>query len=372
MFKQKVNEIEYDIIALDVTERLNVLSLYANNTSIQNVTFDNVKKESSSATTVPSNTLSSPETPQESVSAKIYQPEFDYMEESDIENESDYNYSSDEEGDDPENEKPEPDLIFYSTIAAKAKPSAASDGGDDAVFKTKKCLGVFDGVGGSRENGVDPSLFSSTLASLTHDNIEILGPGKCALALQNAEKDINLPGSSTALVVGLDGVRLKGLQVGDSVIMVIRDDRVVMRTHPEQHYFNCPKQIFRGSDSAKTGMYIDFKVRPGDILVLGTDGLWDNAFDEQIKCVVRKFLMHHYDRKRKRFHSDENLSHSDAASTRLRQLAKLLVHVAFRQSMESDYETPFSFDARAHGFDLPGGKPDDITVILAEVHENKK
>ena len=41
------------------------------------------------------------------------------------------------------------------------------------------------------------------------------------------------------------------------------------------------------SDSPSSSMRFELVVQPGDVLVLGTDGLWDNCFDEEIMNVVK-------------------------------------------------------------------------------------
>jgi hypothetical protein len=81
--------------------------------------------------------------------------------------------------------------------------------------------------------------------------------------------------------------------------------------------------------------------------VMGTDGLWDNLFDYDVKKCLK------------------------AHSTNLELQADCLVTYAEFMSYKKDYKSPFSTVAtRDYGRDPEkdlGGKQDDITVIVAKV-----
>ncbi|KAJ0083789.1 hypothetical protein Patl1_31006 [Pistacia atlantica] len=93
----------------------------------------------------------------------------------------------------------------------------------------------------------------------------------------------------------------------------------------------------------------------GDTIVMGSDGLFDNVFDHEIVSMMAKF--------------------SDVAET-----AKAIANLARNHSMDSNFDSPYSMEARAKGFDVPlwkkilglkltgtSGKLDDITVIVGQV-----
>lgn len=48
-------------------------------------------------------------------------------------------------------------------------------------------------------------------------------------------------------------------------------------------------------------------------------------------------------------------------------VAEMLAKEAEKFSYLSNYMSPFAEGARAHGYECSGGKPDDITVIVAQV-----
>eukprot|EP00983_Pelagomonas_calceolata_P047924 1140850-Pelagomonas_calceolata.AAC.3 len=65
---------------------------------------------------------------------------------------------------------------------------------------------------------------------------------------------------------------------------------VVFHSPSQQHGFNFPFQIgsFDSmSDSPSASQKFSVPVEVGDVIVLGTDGLWDNCFDEEITAVIK-------------------------------------------------------------------------------------
>ena len=96
------------------------------------------------------------------------------------------------------------------------------------------------------------------------------------------------------------------------------------------------------------------KVQHNDIVVMATDGVTDNLFDEQIidQCV----------RPHVQKDSGELPRPEDAAIC----ISMLAEAVSYSKTLE----TPWTKHAVAHGRDQQdelGGKPDDITVIVAQI-----
>lgn len=76
--------------------------------------------------------------------------------------------------------------------------------------------------------------------------------------------------------------------IGDSGFMVVRGGHVVHRSEEQQHYFNTPYQLsvpppaHSGqvlSDSPDSADTSDFAVENGDVILLATDGVFDNVPD---------------------------------------------------------------------------------------------
>lgn len=77
------------------------------------------------------------------------------------------------------------------------------------------------------------------------------------------------------------------------------------------------------------------------MLVLGTDGLWDNLFDNEILELLA------------------TPSTPEAAAERI-------AAAAYARSKERRARTPFAVHARQQGYFFPGGKQDDITVLVVQ------
>ena len=76
--------------------------------------------------------------------------------------------------------------------------------------------------------------------------------------------------------------------------------------------------------------------------MLGTDGLWDNVYDADIL---------------------EILQGGASPTEMVERLAKLAVRMGEKLTGNS----PFSDRGLQHGLNYPGGKMDDVTVIIARV-----
>ena len=85
---------------------------------------------------------------------------------------------------------------------------------------------------------------------------------------------------------------------------------------------------------------------------MGTDGLWDNLYDADIEKYLTAFLS-----------NDEQINKPEI-------IAKLIAQQAEKMSQKMEYESPFTREAKKHGLVYMGGKPDDITVVVAQIIEN--
>ena len=98
-------------------------------------------------------------------------------------------------------------------------------------------------------------------------------------------------------------------------------------------------------------MLITRMVSRGDILVLGSDGLFDNLHDHEIVAAAEASMA--------------AMSPAQARSTAgARALAQSIASKAFENSLDKRLDTPYSQGATEE-FDMvySGGKADDITVV---------
>ncbi|KAF9437987.1 hypothetical protein BGZ76_010274 [Entomortierella beljakovae] len=174
--------------------------------------------------------------------------------------------------------------------------------GEDSYFRRHDALGVADGVGGwSNTTGANPALYSRKLMHYAflelekYDNIEedafydyynvdpvhIMEESYEQSAI-DAKKE-GLIGSSTACIAILRDDELRIANLGDCGVSIIRRNEFAFRTEEQQHSFNYPYQLGTGSsDTPQDAQVFTVKVESGDIVVMGTDGIFDNLFDEDI------------------------------------------------------------------------------------------
>ncbi|KAF9154016.1 Protein phosphatase PTC7 [Linnemannia schmuckeri] len=277
------------------------------------------------------------------------------------------------------------------------------DAGEDAFFHvstpSRVALGVADGVGGWSEVGVDPALFSWALmdnaeavARLTDvdqsgadakDSQTDHSAGKIPLDAQTildgayselVQSGKVEAGSSTACILSLCKVTgtLRASNLGDSAYLLIRDNKCIYESPSQQHFWNCPYQLtvlppgYPGAkqhvmDMPKDAAQSTHQLQDGDVIVLATDGFWDNVFTkEAIELVDRELGDVIQQTKRGLGHG---ASVEDVVG-RVRALSQRLTNTARRFSLDQKRSTPFSQSARHI---RSGGKVDDITVIVTLV-----
>jgi len=230
-------------------------------------------------------------------------------------------------------------------------PLKVAKGGEDAFFvgtcNGNLAIGVADGVGGWGHQGIDPSLVSKGLMLGAKHAFEKIGTVDPVEIMEYGHKQVqHITGSSTALVIVFTegGKKLTAANLGDSGFMVLRDNQVLFRSEEMQHFFNFPYQLGTGhTTTAHDSQIITLDLQEGDLVIAGTDALFDNLFDEEIVNIV------------KNAQPNENLAHT-------------LAHAVFQRGYTSQ---PSPFMRVAHRLGLidteRGGKPDDITVVVARV-----
>lgn len=337
------------------------------------------------------------------------------------------------------------ELVFQTWAYCKAKPSPPSvytyekeiekrkeallfrerpsftnlDCGEDSFFVARhnKAMGVADGVGGWRKSGVDPSAFSNALMAhakaYTDQHEKELDPQKIMDAAHKKvlkEKKVKA-GSSTACIATLkqnkDGSHeLDVANLGDSGLLVVRDRKYVFRAREQQHSFNAPYQLAvvppskagrSIDDTAKDAAREKVKVQEGDVILMGTDGLFDNCFPEHlaedagwIGWLPSNYSWGAGSNPGGQNHTDHPYHNSNAFLAHIPlvgrwlgvsgigneslgvtdpfRVAQRLVMNASKTSLDRSSITPWSMAYRRRGRDhYTGGKPDDITVILGRI-----
>ena len=158
-----------------------------------------------------------------------------------------------------------------------------------------------DGVGGWAESGVDPARFARQFCANVDKRLEGDVDGNeyskdPKRLLIDAVEDTREVGSSTAVIVSLDRDEqlLRTCNLGDSGYLLLRKNGLdltsVFRSKEQTHGFNFPYQIGTGGDDPAKADTQVHEVEHNDIVVVGTDGLFDNLFDVRIIELIRPFI----------------------------------------------------------------------------------
>ncbi|CEM28899.1 unnamed protein product [Vitrella brassicaformis CCMP3155] len=307
------------------------------------------------------------------------------------------------------------ELLLCPSARVISKPN----GGHDSYFHSTTAMGVYDGVSGvARVPGCDPKAFSSRLAMecnkaekhITEAGYQSKTHKRAATVLSEGISGLRssgLRGSTTAVLCTVHGTNLDVACIGDSRVSVYRRQGEkgnfveIYRsrtTHFRPHdTFNCPAQVSRvplevpgryhthwsrdapfapaTPESLRELMSEEtVRIRVGDMVVMGSDGLWDNLFQHQVARIINS--THTATTRGTRSNSSSPVAVSEAVSD-------ALVKAAYQCSILRDILSPFTLEARAHarrevakmGLSAPlglrqdasmlGGKPDDITCVAA-------
>ncbi|KAJ0097584.1 hypothetical protein Patl1_28890 [Pistacia atlantica] len=184
-------------------------------------------------------------------------------------------------------------------------PAKEETGGEDAHFicVDEQAIGVADGVGGWADVGVDSGEFARELMShsVTAVQDEPKGEIDAARVLEKAHSSTKAKGSSTACIIALTSKQslehqtstepdkgIHAINLGDSGFIVVRDGCTIFQSPVQQHGFNFTYQLESGNtgDLPSSGQVYTIPVVPGDVIVAGTDGLFDNLYNNEVTAVV--------------------------------------------------------------------------------------
>jgi len=248
-------------------------------------------------------------------------------------------------------------------------PEKAEKGGEDAYFYQEdndfSMAAVFDGVGGWNDEGIDPKIWAQAMADNTMEYMQ--SEAGIITALDEAYAETlrsKIQGSCTAVVVkhNKGTTTLQYANLGDSGVAIYRNGRIFFETAEQTLAFNYPYQL--SSDRSETPQDADrgsIPIKQGDIIVLGSDGLWDNLYHVEINKML-------------------------SSAVDAQEMAEKLTIAAFQASNDDKRWAPFGQKAVENLYahrepeDLDwesepapltqwlGGKSDDISVVVGTVY----
>lgn len=255
-------------------------------------------------------------------------------------------------------------LRFYSSACCLPDPNKKTEGED--AYMITPCGTVFavaDGVGGWSEVGIDSGEYSRELCRNAAKIVLNRGETNPRAIMRYAFDHSTAIGTSTCCVISIEKNVLKAANLGDSGFMVLRPTAsgfsFIMQTEEQQHSFNVPHQIGTNSlDMPHDAHQYELQMHPGDIVIAGTDGLFDNLSCEDIKSELEKHMS------LLSIKDSINLSNDQKI---LKKIASHIATTAYLVSKDHRVTTPFGINAAKHGFRHEGGKNDDITVVVSVV-----
>ncbi|EPS38872.1 hypothetical protein H072_7354 [Dactylellina haptotyla CBS 200.50] len=252
----------------------------------------------------------------------------------------------------------------------------------------------------------------------------VMSPSAVDAARAKGVNPIGLPTSNTQRYHGtttftgcvLHKDILHVVNVGDSHCLVLRpstlptpdtkntdeehtDPGFLFRTKEGWHYFDCPRQL--GTDSPDTPLenatVSSVRVRNGDIVILATDGMLDNLWEEEVISIILKTLavsaggddqawemeLGQMMRKKGKKRVEEgvnvafreilaktdnaDLGDGDDGGELMTKIAAELVKAAKVVATDPYAESPWMERALEEGIGAEGGKLDDISVVIGRV-----
>ncbi|KAM4055204.1 stage II sporulation protein E (SpoIIE) domain-containing protein [Hirsutella rhossiliensis] len=202
--------------------------------------------------------------------------------------------------------------------------SSRPDSGHDAFFVSRVndsgavALGVADGVGGWTDSGVNPADFSHGLcdymAAVAYEHGPAASTPLTARRLMQKGYDavcndgsVHAGGSTACVAIAAPDGILDVANLGDSGFLHLRLNAVNAYSEPQTHAFNTPFQLslipprvaarmaaFGGtqlSDLPHDADVTHHRVRHGDVLVLATDGVLDNLFNQDILRIASRVMV---------------------------------------------------------------------------------
>jgi len=266
------------------------------------------------------------------------------------------------------------EIVLVAGASMVPHPDKAATGGEDAYFISTArngAVAVADGVGSWVMDGVNPAEFPRQLVSNLQDalgKVEWQGTEDgLRPVLQAAHAAATAPGSATVIVAAAgEGGVVHVANLGDCGLRVVRDGACTFATTDMLHDYNTPYQLGRVeeneeeyyTDSPDEAELYDIEVGPGDALVIASDGLFDNLFDEEIARITDQLV-----------NGEQTVRAAERAAAALSAAATVKIQ-------DSLSRTPW-IDAAARAGQLPplqrvrprGGKVDDITVVVVVVRK---
>ncbi|KAH9593000.1 PPM-type phosphatase domain [Trypanosoma melophagium] len=283
-------------------------------------------------------------------------------------------------------------------------PDKQETGGEDAFLSLLGVQAVLDGVSWWKEHRtVDAGLYSAALAREMHAYAEeeLMGanPSSSLDVLQYAYdvcRADEIEGTATALVATLQPPRDDGKEVaaahkarcctnpildicslGDCTAVLVRRGRVVFVSSEQTHDLDFPYQLGKGSsDTPVRALNYRVPVESGDLLLLGSDGVFDNLYPNRVADIVwssvnRVRMEHEVDNSNSPWKNNP-LMFYDSMMHALAKGSEDVIREARYAARDLHADTPYAHKALEGGVYYEGGKQDDMTLLVSVIDEESE
>jgi protein phosphatase PTC7 len=191
---------------------------------------------------------------------------------------------------------------FLSASFSRQHPAKAGQIDADVCILHHRFLGVCDGVSQVASLNISPAEFPRDLLDQCWEVLQTTAGSDLIEVLVQAFLRSSCLGSTTCVLCELGGNRLAIASVGDSELRILRRGpdnlyEVIFRTVAGKANEYTPHQVCRlpgtqdtdtVSNIRNTAQSYTTSVKCGDLLVLGSDGVFDNLFDGEIETCVNR------------------------------------------------------------------------------------
>jgi len=283
-------------------------------------------------------------------------------------------------------------LRFTSASASRQHPAKVNTGivNADAVEEGETHLGICDGVSGVHHLGIPPDELPKDLLRSCRERLLARSGGDEAAntddgtwltsIIEEAYDSTEAYGATTLLLAAFRGTDLVTACLGDCALLVLRPSslsplrlRTIFKTEPGRYDSRRPVQVQRlhGFSDAhahvviKGAMVSTTPVQPGDVLILGSDGLFDNLKDEDIRRTVEQCCSS--------FVGAPGAAPRAPSQAQLRQTASALVDLAIsRVKLDQPEGAAAPNPWNAAGGDVPANNADDTTALVSVVMQDDR
>ena len=257
--------------------------------------------------------------------------------------------------------------LYHSTIIPLKSTS------EDNLYVSDFLFIVSDGIGSWKHHGIDPSIYSKHLCleisktitnTTTTTNTPITNLTTYKSLITTSITTLNahhILGSATfcSLYINIKALKMYSVSLGDTVFAILREDALLVKgssckysvyfkSKEQYHSFNTPFQCGHISNAdIACSIDMSFDIKERDVIIIGTDGLWDNISLEHIVEVCNTCC-----------------NGKDVTWNDIKDITVTLADEAKMNSQSKVINSPFSKRAKEYGVKYVGGKPDDIAVVV--------